>query len=317
MKQILRAMIRAWLLAGWALVAEAQIVAEPGVVDLGRRTQNVVAEAKVVLVNAGKEAVTIYDVQADCSCTAGTPGKQSLEPGEKAEMVIRSETRSYQGEITRRVVLRTSAGDVVVPVKVNVTAYERWEVKPPFITLAPSVRGEDASGSVMLEYLGEGTVTVGKITSDQSWMGGVVAQVDGGKPGQFVVMVRKQPEAPAGHHMVKMTAVTTDAVNPQVSFNVFMSVTSAVQVKPVPLVMPVAKVGKETRLKAELLGWDGDVPPRLELSRGTATVLGAGAEGVAFEVAITPEKAGALTQLLRIYRGEELELEVAVILRAE
>jgi hypothetical protein len=102
-----------------------------------------------------------------------------------------------------------------------------------------------------------------------------------------------------------------------VSFNVFMSVTSAVRVKPAPLVMPVGKVGQETRLKAELLGWDGDLPPRLELSKGTATVVGHGAEGLTFEVVITPERAGAMTQLLKIFRGEELELEVAVILRAE
>ncbi len=299
------------------VAAQAQIKAEPGVVDLGRRTQNAVAEAKVVLVNTGKEVVTIYDVQADCSCTAGTLGKQSLGPGEKTEMAIRSETRSYQGEITRRVVLRTSAGDVVVPVKAVIAPYARWDVKPPFITLPASVRGKSVGGSVVLEYLGEGTASVGKITSEPSWVDGVVAFVDGGKPGQFVVMVSKRPEAPAGHHLVKMTAETSDWVNPRVSFNVFMSVESAVQVKPVPLVMPVAKVGKETKLRGEILGWSGEVPPRLELTIGKATVLGAGADGVAFEVAITPEKAGALTQLLRIYRGEELELEVAVILRAE
>ncbi|WP_138223192.1 DUF1573 domain-containing protein [Nibricoccus aquaticus] len=316
MKQMLRAMICAWLLAGWVLGAEAQIVAEPGVVDLGRRTQNTVVESKVVLVNAGKEAVTIYDVQADCSCTAGTLGKQSLGAGERTELAIKTETRSYQGEVTRRVVVRTSAGDVVVPVKVTVSPYERWEVSPPFLTLAPSVRGKEAVGEVTLTHLGTdaGEVEVVSVKSEPDWVAGAVARREGKT---FMVGLAKKAVTPAGHHMVKMTAVTTDAVNPVVAFNVFMSVTSAVSVKPAPLVMPVGKVGKETRLKGELLGWDGDVPPRLELSKGTATIVGTGAEGLAFEIAVTPEKAGALTQLLRIYRGEELELEVAVILRAE
>ncbi len=314
MKRFLGAIILA--VAGVASV-RSQIVAEPGAVDLGRRAQNVVAETTVTLVNSGKEAVTIFDVQADCSCTAGTPGKQSLEPGEKTEMAIRSETRSYQGEITRRVVLRTSAGDVVVPVKVVVSPYERWELKPPFLTLAPSVRGKSVAGEVTVIYLGAdaGGVDVVGVKSDPDWVSGVVTRKE---EKIFVVTLAKRPGAPAGHHMVKMTATTTDAVNPVVAFNVFMSVTSAVQVKPAPLVMPVGKVGKETRLKAELLGWDGDVPPRLELTKGTAVVTGpADGGGLAFEIAVTPERAGALTQLLRIYRGEELELEVAVILRAE
>lgn len=296
------------------VVAQAQIVAEPEAVDLGRRSQNTVAESKVTLVNKGKEPVTIYDVQADCSCTAGTPNKQSLAPGEKAEMAIRSETRSYQGEITRRVVLRTSEGDVVVPVKVTVTPYERWEMKPPFLTLEPSVKGKAVGGEMSVTHLGTEAAEITGIEAAPAWVSGALARSEGKI---YVLTLTKKPEAPAGHHMVKMTLTTTDPVNPQVSFNVFMSVTSAVQVKPAPLVMPVAKVGKEVRLKAELLGWGGDQPPRLELSKGTVVVVERGEKGMAFEIAITPEKAGALTQLLRIYRGEELELEVAVILRAE
>jgi hypothetical protein len=297
-----------------AFSMNAQIVAEPGAIDLGRRSQQQVVESKVVLVNSGKEAVTIFDVQADCSCTVGTPGKQSLAPGERTELAIKTETRTYQGEVTRRVVMRTSAGDVAVPVKVTVTPYERWDVKPPFLTLAPSVRGKEAGGEVTLTHLGAEAVDVTAVEANPAWVKGVVTRREAK---EFAVALTKLASAPAGHHMVKMTAVTTDAVNPQVTFNVFMTVTSAVSVKPSPLVLPVGKIGKETRMRAELIGWDGDLPPRLELSKGTATLLGHGAEGLAFEIVVTPERAGAMTQLLKIYAGEQLELEVAVILRVE
>lgn len=305
-------LVSAWLVGLASLRAELK--AEPGAVDLGRRAQGVVVEAKVVLVNSGKEPVSILDVQADCSCTAGTPGKQALAPGERTELAIKVETRAYQGELTRRVVVHTSAGEVVVPVKVLVTPYERWSLAPAFLTLAPSARGQEAAGEVTLTHLGMEAVEVTAIEAAPAWVTGVVTKREGK---DFVVALTKKAEAPAGHHMVKVTAATTDAVNPQVAFNIFMSVITTVQVKPSPLVMPVAKAGKETRLKAELIGWDAGLPPRLELSFGTVTVLGNGAEGLAFEIAMTPEKAGAMTQLLRVYRGEELELEVAVILRAE
>ena len=309
-----RRLILTGMAMGLAAALRAGITAEPAVVDLGRRAQNTTAEASVTLVNTGADAVTIYDVSADCSCTAGTPEKQTLEPGEKTSLAIRSETRSYQGEITRRVALRTSDGDVVIPVKATISPYERWDVTPPFLTLAPSKRGDEAGGEVVLAHLGTEAVEVTGITAEPPWVAGAVARRG---EREFVVALTKKATAPAGHHLVKMTAATTDPVNPSVAFNVFMSVNSPVQVKPAPLVMPVGKVGAETRLKAELLGWDENLPPRLELAHGSATITGTGREGLAFEIAITPRKSGAMTQLLKIYRGDELELEVAVILRTE
>jgi hypothetical protein len=314
MKQFLR--VVSFAAGAWYGLAsmDAQIVAEPAAVDLGRQTQQQVLESKVSLVNSGKETVTIYDVHADCSCTVGIPGKQSLEPGERTSLSIKTETRVYQGEITRRVVLRTSAGDVTVPVTVTVSPYERWEFKPPFLTLAASGRGKEAAGEVTLKHLGAEPVKIEGITAAPDWVSGVVAQQEGK---EFLVKLAKRTDAPAGHHIVKMTVTTTDAVNPQVSFNVFMSVTSGVSVKPNPLVMPASKVGREARLKAELTGWDGGLPPRLELAHGKAVLLGTGKEGIAFEIVVTPEKTGAMTQLLRVYAGDELEIEVPVIFRAE
>jgi hypothetical protein len=314
MKAFLRQTIFAVMGLIGAVNMTAQIVAEPVQIDLGRRTQQQVAEAKVALVNSGKETVAIHDVQVDCSCTAGTLGKQSLAPGERTELAIKMETRSYQGEVTRRVVVRTSAGDVVVPVKVVVTPYERWAIEPALLTLEPSDRGKEAVGKVTLTHLGTEPVDVTAIEATPAWVKGVVSQREGK---DFVVGLTKQRNAPAGHHMVKMTATTTDPVNPQVSFNIFATVKTTVQVNPSPLILPTGKVGKETRLRAELLGWDGDLPPRFQLTHGTATLVGHGAEGLAFEIAVTPEKAGAASQLLEIYAGDQLELAVAVVWRAE
>lgn len=314
MRKIL--LVAGCILAGLGGVASAnaQIVAEPAAVDLGRQPQQRVAEGKVTLINTGKEAVTIFAVQPDCSCTVGTLEKQTLEPGERTELTINVETRVYQGEITRQLTLRTSAGDVLVPVKVLITPYEYWSLRPPFLTLAPSSRDKEMSGEVVLDYLGTQAVDVTAVESAEPWIGGAVER-RGGKT--FAVKLTKKAGAPAGHHMVKLTALTTDAVNPRVAFNVFMTVTSLVSVKPSPLIFPTGKVGTEMRLRAELLGWDGSLPPRFELDRGEATVLGAGKEGLAFEVTMTPEKPGATTALLRVYAGDTLEVEVPVIFRAE
>lgn len=313
-----RAMKCAWCVAvvwmlGVVTQLVAQIVAEPAEVDLGRRAQNQNAEASVVLVNRGDREVVIEDVLTDCSCTAGTPTKRRLAPGEKTELTVRTETRSYQGEITRRLVLKTSAGEVVVPLKVLVTPYENWAISPPFLTFAKSMRGEEFSGEVRLDYLGEGNADVAKIEAEHAWFAGEVSRREGKS---FWLKLTKLTSAPAGHHMVRVTAVTNDATNPRVSFNVFLSVESSLRVSPSPVILPTTKVGKETSTRVTLTGWRSPKEPRFELEPGRATVAAKSAETIEIEVATTPEKPGALTQLLRVYDGEVLELEVPVISRA-
>ena len=316
MKPFLRVVIFA--MSVWACVASvrAQVVAEPGAVDLGRRAQGVTVESKVTLVNTGKTVVKILEVSADCSCTAATPDKRELAPGERTELVIKTETRSYQGEMTRRLVVRTEDGEVVVPVKVLVTPYERWAIEPGFLVLPPSGRGEPMSGEIVLKHLGERAVEVTAVTPAFAWLRAEVKPQEGKV---FALAFTKTAEAPTGNHMVAVTVRTTDEVNPELTLNAFVSVTSPVRVEPSPLVMPAGKVGVESRLKGELAGWESGSAPRFEVQIGTVNVAAraAGAERIAFELVVTPKEAGTITQLLRVYAGEALELEVPVVLRVE
>jgi hypothetical protein len=309
------------LVASWVIVSAvglaqgfAQIVAEPASLDLGRKPQNQELKATVALVNKGDKPVRIFDVQADCSCTAGTPEKSELAPGERTELLIRLETRTSQGEIVRRIGVQTSSGDLTVPVKVLVTPYERWSLSRTLLTLGPSRQGQEARTETMLTYLETAPVDVTGVETSVPW---VAADISRRNEKEFAITLIKKIQAPAGNHMVTVSVLTNDPVNPRVEFSAFVAVSSSVQVKPSPLVLPVGRVGQETRLKGEILGWDGDLPPRLELARGTASVTGTGTEGLAFELAMTPEQPGASTQLLRVYAGDELKLEVPVILRVE
>ncbi len=300
-------------LAGLAVAqARAQLTAEPAEVDLGRHGQEKTVEARVTLANSGTETLQILDVRADCSCTAGTPEKTTLAPGERTTLSIKMETRSYTGEITRRVTLLTSKGECVVPVRVTVLAYENWALDKQMLSLPPSGRAESVSGSVVLTYLKTNDVAVTGFVAGHPWL---TAETVRRADGRFEVLVTKQAGAPAGNHLTTFAVLTNDAVNPRVEFKVYAAVSSAVRVKPGTLVMPVGVVGAESRLKAELLGWENSLPPRFDVKDGAVTVLGKGEEGLLFELAITPRSVGASTQLLRIYAGEELELEVPVIFR--
>jgi hypothetical protein len=309
--------IYAWVLtlvffvagASWA---RAQLTAEPAAVDLGRQAQDKTVEAAVTLINAGAEPVQIIEVRADCSCTAGTPAKRELAPGERTVLAVKLETRSYLGELTRRVTVLTSKGELVLPVKVTVLAYDNWAPDRAMLTLPPSRRGEEVSGDAALTYLKEGDAEITGFEPGQPWLAAEVVRREGKR---HALKVTKKAGAPAGNHLTQLGVLTSDAVNPRVEFKVYAAVTSAVRVKPSLLAMPPGVVGEESRLKGELLGWDGSVPPRFEIKDGTVTVLGTGEEGLLFELAITPRSVGPATQLLRVYAGNALELEVPVIFR--
>lgn len=292
----------------------AQLSVEPATVDLGRRAQEQVASAEVKLTNPGAQPVEIKSVAADCSCTAGTPEKRVLGPGESTTMKITFETRSFQGEIHRRVMLDTSAGAVAIPVKAFVSAFENWGISPFPAIIAPSLKGQAMSGEVSLSYTGKADAKITQISTNAEWLNAAVAREDAGK---FTVALTKAATAPAGNYNVKVLVVTTDPVTPQITFNVFVPVTSTVRVDPTPVVFPPGKVGQPSLISAQITGWASATDPRLELQFGEIKNLRRKNDSYSFQIAITPQAPGAFTQLMRVYAEGRLETEIPVIIRVQ
>jgi hypothetical protein len=297
----------------WASL-RAELTAKPAEVDFGRRPQSQTLESRVELTNAGKKTVEITNVGADCSCTAVAPEKTSLAPGETTSLLVRSETRGYSGPITRRVVVQTSEGDLVIPVKMVVAALQNWDVAPSPAVIPPSVYGEAAAVEVTLAHVGPNDVEVKSSKAEPEWVTAEVTKQEGKK---FVVAVRKKPDAPAGNHTVRLALETTDTVEPRVMLDVFLPVSSPLHLKPNPLIMPTVKVGEPSQRVVELIGWNDADVARYELDGGKVTEMGLGTEGSSLQVTLTPKSAGISTRLLRVYAGDRLALEVPVIVRAE
>jgi len=294
--------------------ARAQLKAEPASLDLGKHQQEQSVAAEVKLTNAGGAPLEILSVIADCSCTAATPEKRTLAPGESTPLKISVETRAYQGALHRNVHVQTSAGELLIPIVLNVSLYKSWTLNPSVIVLPSSSRGHEGTLQVTLQYTGGDKVTLGKIASAQSWLDATAASDDGKT---FTITLVKRADAPAGNHPVKVGVETTDPDEPQLTLNVFIPVTSALRITPNPVVMPTVKVGQPSSREIVIHGWSETDDPRLELSQGTARKLSREGGQVHFELSIAPGLPGPLTQLLRIYHGESLEAEIPVILRAE
>jgi len=189
-------------------------------------------------------------------------------------------------------------------------------VLEPVIVLIPaSQKGRPTESTATLRYLGADKARLGKITSTPDWLEITAEVMEAGK--LFRLRFAKRVAAPAGNHTVRVVVETSDPDEPRLGFSLFLPVFSELRVVPNPVILPTVKVGQSTLREVTLLGWNGEGEPRFELTRGAVKTLEREGEKVRCELSITPVAPGPLTQLLRVYDGDKLQLEVPVLLRAE
>lgn len=299
--------------AGLAPLAQAEVKPTPAAIDFGNQRQERVLKAAITLTNTGAKPVEIVRVGADCSCTAATSRLGNLAPGESTTVDVSFETRSYQGEVVRRVFVQTSEGDLLVPVRALVSAFDDWTFSQQGAVFAASNKGAEAKTSLLVRYLGKGEARVTGVRADVPWISAATEETPEGTR----IVLTKRAEAPAGNHQPAIHVSTTDAHEPEISFPAYVSVYSNLNIKPNPVLLPMTPVGKSVAIPLTLSGWEAREDPRFELEDGEAKVSQRDGGEVLASVSVTPRRAGSATRLLRIYAGDSLEAEVPVIVRAE
>ena len=331
MARFFRSLLLVLALVSGAAMARAQIKAEPARVDLGKLKQDVVASAEVQLVNTGAQPVELTGTSADCGCTVATLKTKTLAPSERTTLGISVQTRNYQGIVHRTVRVQTSAGDITIPVDMTVLAYEHWTVTPSSVVMPTSLKGQEAVMQATLQYTATAKAEIGKIDCTPAWLDASISSEDGKT---FIVHLAKKPDAPAGSHTIKVTLETNDPVDPRLTLNVFLPISTsadavnanaapsaakpvALRVVPSPIILPTVKVGQTSTREFTVQGWYGSTAPRLELPRAQVKLIRRQADELVYEISLTPTRPGPATPVMRVFDGEKLEMEVPVILRAE
>ncbi len=99
----------------------------PGVMDT-----NVVA--RYTFRNAGGYAVTVSHIRTSCGCTTTSLAKNTYEPGEKGELVVRFEIGQRTGEQAKEVMVMTNdPRESVAMLKMKVHLPEIVKIQPPFV----------------------------------------------------------------------------------------------------------------------------------------------------------------------------------------
>ena len=294
--------------------ARAGLQADPATVDLGRRQQEQTISFEVKLTNDGKAPVEILSVTADCSCTVAAPGKRTLASGESTPLQVSVETRGYIGRLRRNVLVQASTGALTIPVDLNISLFKNWSLEPSTIVMPPSPKGQVAEVKATLQHFGDVRVELGKITCTPDWLQAVPQSEDGKK---FQLKFVKPADAPAGNYSVKVAIATNDPAEPNISFNVFIPITSTLRVTPNPVVFPTVKVGQKTVREITIVGWTGGGTPQLVLQLGEARLIDHENGKFRYELTVIPVAPGPFTQLMRVYDGDKLEAELPLIARAE
>lgn len=295
--------------------ARAELKADPAEVDMGRHRQELTASSVVKLTNVGKAAVSIVHVGADCSCTAATPDKQELAPGESTKLEIHFETRSYQGEVHRRILVQTSDGDLIIPVKATVSSYDDWTVSTSPVVFPPSNRGTPVEAKLKLTYVGTGKkVDVSSVTADVPWLNATFAKLS---DSEFEVTLKTSPQSPAGNHDPKITVHTTDEHEPAVVVSTFASIYSTLIFKPNPILLPVTKLGTVAAMPVVVTGWTPKEDPKFKVADGEMILAQRDRDNLLLQIKMKPSKAGTETQVLQVLSNSGIEAEIPVITRTE
>jgi hypothetical protein len=200
--------------------AWAQINVEPAGIDLGRQKPEVYATAQVLLTNTSPHSVALLGTSADCGCTVATMEAKTLPPGGSTSLGIAVETSRAQGLMQRTVWVQTSAGQITIPIKLNVVPYDHWVITPATVVLPKAESGKPCTTTATLKHTTGAKVALGKITCDPAWIDAAAATEDGQT---FTLTLVTREGAPCGGQPIKVDVETTDGAEPHVRFSVFPS----------------------------------------------------------------------------------------------
>lgn len=95
--------------------------------DFGNINQNDIVKHSFTITNSGDEILKISDVRASCGCTAATPDKNELKPGESTQLLVTFNSKGRKGPQTKTVNLKTNDPknpSLVLKIKCNIIVKE-------------------------------------------------------------------------------------------------------------------------------------------------------------------------------------------------
>jgi phage FluMu protein gp41 len=88
--------------------ATPRLALDPESWDFGRTLKNRVIEKQFTLKNVGDADLVIERISTTCGCAAALLSEKTLAPGKSAVLRVTFDTRDLEGQVERKVLLRTN-----------------------------------------------------------------------------------------------------------------------------------------------------------------------------------------------------------------
>lgn len=216
--------------------------------DFGVVARGAKVEHRFTIENIYEEDVHIQSISSSCGCSKAEATKRTLKTWQKAEIVVAMDTRGFQGRKDSTI---TVVFDLPfhVEIQLHVHAYIRGDivVRPGAAEFGSVCQGVGATRILTVSYAGRNGWRIERVESTNP---NIEARIEESSRGDgkvgYRLTVRLLKSAVPGYIRDHLVLVTNDH-NPRsarVPVAVEGLVTSALSVRPSPLLMGLAEVGR-------------------------------------------------------------------------
>jgi hypothetical protein len=234
----------------WAEKMFGELKHDFGVVARGAEVKH-----RVRIKNIYGQTVHISNVRTTCGCSAATPDRTTLAPGETAAVEIEMDTRRFMRRKDSNLIVtfdQPQYAEVTVPV----TAYIRSDVvlSPGSASFGSVDQGADAQKVIDIEYAGRSDWQIRDVKVDNSHLNAEVVETrrEAGRVAYQLRLTLKD-SAPVGTLAEQITLVTDDD-NPYIPVLVSARVESDIMITPDSVSLGAVLPGQEKTFNVVVRG---------------------------------------------------------------
>jgi hypothetical protein len=224
--------------------------------DFGSVARGAKAEFAFELSNIFVEDVHIVSARSSCGCTSVRVEKPALKTYEKGAIIASLNTGSYQGQRGATITV-TLDKPYYAEVQLHVSTYIRSDVvlEPGSVQFGSVEQGVPAESKVVLKYAGRSDWKIVEVRSANPHVKAEAVETSR-TSGQvsYNLVVRMDPQTPAGYLSEHLMLVTNDYQSTQVPVAVEGRVLSSVTVSPTSLFMGVVEPGQKVTKQLVIKG---------------------------------------------------------------
>jgi hypothetical protein len=228
------------------LLAEPRIVCNQPTFDFGARDASEVVEHTFTLKNSGTTDLVISAIRPACGCTAANLTRQTIPPGESAELSTRLTLAGRSGELHKSILIESNdpANPALQLALVGKTAAD-FEIQPSLLVLRKDSPSKPATGSVQIRATDGSAFEIGELLSAS---GKIKLRADPMPSGNaYQISANLDEEMPPGEHSDQITISTNLKGGKTTTMGALVVVPAPITVAPAKIVLEESLEGAISR----------------------------------------------------------------------